>query len=66
MVLQDQVNPLEQGSVYDVYLPYLPEMEGLDRLDSLLTEMLTKTQAELDRVTPLSPPTAPSPLAATH
>jgi hypothetical protein len=54
------VNPLEQGSMYDVYLPYLPERAELDRLDSLLTEMLVRTQAELDRRTPRPPPTAPS------
>jgi hypothetical protein len=44
------MEPLEQGSLYDVYLPYMPEREELERLDSLLTEMLAKSQAELDRV----------------
>ncbi len=37
---------------YDIYLPYLPEKEELDWLDALLSDMLAKTQAELDRLTP--------------
>jgi hypothetical protein len=61
---QELVNPPEQESVSDVYLPYLPEKEELDRLDSLLTDMLARTQCELDRLTPPSPLTAPSPPAA--
>lgn len=52
---QEIVNQLEQGSLGDVYLPYLPEKEGVDRLDSLLTEMLVRTQSELDRLTAASP-----------
>jgi hypothetical protein len=48
---QEEVNPRGQGSLYDVYLPYLPEQEELERLDALLTDMLSRTQAELDRVT---------------
>jgi hypothetical protein len=43
---------LEQGSLHEVYLPYLPEQDELDRLDALLTEMLAKSQAELDRLAP--------------
>jgi hypothetical protein len=46
------MEPLEQGSLYDVYLPYMPEKEELERLDALLTDMLTRTQAELDRLSP--------------
>jgi hypothetical protein len=49
------LEPREQGSLYDVYLPYLPEMEDLERLDTLLADMLTRTQAELDRLSPAPP-----------
>jgi hypothetical protein len=37
-------------SLYDVYLPYLPENEELNQLEALLSEMLAKTQSELDRL----------------
>ena len=50
---QDMDNPLEQDSVFDIYLP---EKEEVERLDSLLTEMLARTQGELDRLPPQSEP----------
>jgi hypothetical protein len=53
------MQPQDQSSPYDVYLPFLPEKEELERLDALLTNMLARTQGELDRLTPRSPPTAP-------
>ena len=56
MGLQEEVNPLEQGSLCDVYLPYLPEKGDPEGLDALLTDMLARTQAELDRLTPQRQP----------
>ena len=34
----------------------LPEKEGLDRLDALLSDMLARAQAELERLTPKAQP----------
>ena len=42
------------ADLYEVYLPYLPEKEELDRLDDLLSDMLAKAQAELERLSPVS------------
>jgi hypothetical protein len=46
------MEPLEQGGLDDVNLPCLPAKEELERLDALLADMLTRTQAELDRLSP--------------
>jgi hypothetical protein len=37
-------------SPYDAYLPCLLEKEGLERIEALLSDMLTKAQAELERL----------------
>jgi hypothetical protein len=37
---------------YDVHLSSLPEIEELERLEALLVNMLAKTQAELERLSP--------------
>jgi hypothetical protein len=39
-------------SPYDIYLP---EKEELNRLDSLLSDMVAKAQAELERLRPAGP-----------
>jgi hypothetical protein len=43
--------------LYDMYRRHLPDREDLERLDTMLSDMLARTQSELDRLAPKALPT---------